>query len=359
MKIIYSKQLLESYINGDEVLGYDIEALENNPNFMMQAIKMSKDKNLYNLCSEAVKINYDFVCFIAHNFKEDGHFVSMVADHYLQLKLNFKKSFELSIMLSDLLTDGYEDKYKLLRTAASERIFLEVECFLLSIDELNVKQLAGKGFFYIMDSYEDSKIIMDFLAKKMVESIFYNPSLEKFLHSRFKSYEQIKQKGVTNMIIDYLSTVDSYLSGYIQKNIELVYDLKRRIQNVGKGWEHYVTDLNKRRVFIIYDEVNSFLDKNNITSFSCDELVMYVAQKLDLLKLFIYYSSDSIPNEGLDFNYLYDLSSVNDYGFLIAERYTLNLMKELFKNDVIPTNLDDYHESPKRAVVIPFGHKKS
>lgn len=359
MKTIYSKQLLESYINGEEVLGYDIETLENNPDFMMQAIKMSGDKNLYNLCSETVKINYDFVCFIAHNFKEDGRFVSMVADHYLQLKLNFKKSFELSIMLSDLLTDGYEDKYKLLRSAASERIFAEKEYFLSSLTKPNVKELVGEGFFYIIDGYEDSKIIMDFLAKKMVENIFYNPSLEEFLHSHFNSYEQINQKGVINMIINYLTTVDSYLSSYIQKNIELVYDLKRRIQNVGKDWKRYVTDLNKRRVLIIYDEVNSYLDKNNIAYFSCDELIMYVAQKLDLLKLFIYYALDSIPSEGLDFSYLYHLSSVNDYGFIMAERYTLNLMRELFKSDVIHSNPDDYYESPKRSVVIPFGHKKS
>ena len=46
----YNQKLIWEYINGEEIP--NIDKLEKDYQFLMQVIKTSKDKNMYNLCSD-------------------------------------------------------------------------------------------------------------------------------------------------------------------------------------------------------------------------------------------------------------------------------------------------------------------
>ena len=56
----YSRELINRYINSEDITIYDIDELENDKDFMMQVISVSGDNNFYNLCSDNVKCDYDY-----------------------------------------------------------------------------------------------------------------------------------------------------------------------------------------------------------------------------------------------------------------------------------------------------------
>ena len=56
----YNSKVVFDYINGNEIIDYNIDELEDDYEFMMMVINYTNDKNMYNLCSDEVKTNYEF-----------------------------------------------------------------------------------------------------------------------------------------------------------------------------------------------------------------------------------------------------------------------------------------------------------
>lgn len=53
---IVDLKLVKDYIDGEDI-NYDVEELENNPIFMLNVLRLSRDPNMYSLCSDNVKNN--------------------------------------------------------------------------------------------------------------------------------------------------------------------------------------------------------------------------------------------------------------------------------------------------------------
>ena len=81
MNSSYSRKIIWDYINGNYI--ENIDELENDYKFMMDVINITKDKNMYNLCSDEIKSNYEFVIFMIHLFKSDIDFVCEIATKYM------------------------------------------------------------------------------------------------------------------------------------------------------------------------------------------------------------------------------------------------------------------------------------
>lgn len=79
----YSRDLINRYINGEDITTHDIDELENDKDFMMQVISVSGDNNFYNLCSDIVKCDYEFVKYLIIKFRDKIDFVCEVADYFL------------------------------------------------------------------------------------------------------------------------------------------------------------------------------------------------------------------------------------------------------------------------------------
>ena len=60
----YSQELITKYINGEDIEKYSLEELENDRIFMIKVIEYSNDLNMYNLCSDNLKKDYNFVKFL-------------------------------------------------------------------------------------------------------------------------------------------------------------------------------------------------------------------------------------------------------------------------------------------------------
>ena len=120
---MYSIKTVEAYIKGEDIEKYTIEELENDPTFMRMIVLATNDKNIYNLCSEKVKLDYEFVKMMIKRFKNDLNFVCQVANYYLENSDNKEHTLELLIIMRGLTTNKEEQEEQFLKYS------LKLECF--------------------------------------------------------------------------------------------------------------------------------------------------------------------------------------------------------------------------------------
>lgn len=156
-------ELVQKYINGEINDQKLIEKLENNSDFMKSVIFLSGDKKMYNLCSNNVKKDYQFVLYLVNKFNNDEEFICNVANYFLDYCEDKTQFFELVIIMSDLLKDSdcsvkydsiIRDKYYGIKKTRDN--FIK--------NNPGKERFAGMGFVYADYSYS-SKIVKDYYAK--------------------------------------------------------------------------------------------------------------------------------------------------------------------------------------------------
>ena len=99
----YSIDLINRYINGLDIEEYTIDELEDDPEFMLEVIKKTGDKNIYNLCSSSVKLDYQLVKYLVLNFSNDLDFIVDAANNYIDNTRDEINPIELSVIMLDVL----------------------------------------------------------------------------------------------------------------------------------------------------------------------------------------------------------------------------------------------------------------
>lgn len=333
----YGKKLVFDYVNGNDIYGYNIDDLENNLDFMIDVIKFTKDKKMYELCSDSVKNDYVFVKFMIETFKDDISFVSSLALSYLEKTdeedITYK---EILVMVGDLVGD----MDNLLTIRLKREIFATLE--LCSIQDAlsdknncDLNKELGMGFIFIIDSYGSSNIIKNYFAKEFIDKIFFTEdiTLEEFIHKHFKKFSLLEKQGINTFLINYIEMHDHYLAAHISKHIYLLDDLRQSIIKIGKNWNKYIERINIRRFNILNQEIYKYMDENGlIISFSIHDLLMYIMKNNNLEDLFNKYNPTeqgliNIATE-IDANKM-NLSELKFF------KYVSDLVNELFSEDII------------------------
>ena len=244
----YSREDVVNYINGDDVEGFDIDELENNPSFMKDVINISNDYHFYNLCSDNVKIDIDFVEFYINKFKDKTDLICDVADNYLY---NFDDDedndniFELIIMM-DGYTKGKNTKKKHLPYAA----ILE-EIYLKRRDDyyksLSQEEEYDFGFWEIYNEFNHRPLIVDFFAKKIVTNIYIinGPKFFENMSKTFSCYEEFEKYGICKYILEFIDMYDEMLASYLSGHIELLGEWRKEIERKKNKWPSKKSDINK------------------------------------------------------------------------------------------------------------------
>lgn len=352
MKNKYSEELIVDYIYGNDIEDYDIDDLENDYKFMMEVIKYTNDKNMYDLCSDEVKQEYEFVKFMIEMFKDDDNFIISVAHNYLdnidESDITYK---EIAVLISNL-TDANKNEdailFKVKSQLISEAEFSEIEVFLENCTDEKLKEKLGLGFVYIMEKYGNSKILMDFFADQFIKNIFYyngEYSLEEYIHLNVRDKNKIIEPGINNFIINHVEHFDSTLAGHISNNIKLIEHLYKNIEQIVNKWDYYMISLNNRREAIIEQEVFQFMDDNKIrVDFSVYKVINYLLNNLGYNPL----DDETFLDESdeLDLKIYKKLEEGKGFDFseykLIS--YLTNLIKEMYSKDVVVKEFSDYNE---------------
>ena len=139
----YSLKTIVNYINGDEISDYDIDYLENNPQFMMEVINFSHDKNMYNLCSNEIKKDYEFIIFLIYKFKDDLKFLTKIVDDFISSNPSLFEQIEVKLAFGEVLKKQDYPLYQ-------ENLFFVDTLYLLMKQEIDKTINIIKAIFFFI-----------------------------------------------------------------------------------------------------------------------------------------------------------------------------------------------------------------
>lgn len=290
----YSKKMIDNYILGNEIDGYNITELENDKDFMMLVIGTTNDNKMYNLCSDELKVNYEFVKYLIIKFKNNIDFICEVADYYLAKTKEEINRLKIVIKMIELTNDNKNnDKYKALGEIIYKAKRLQIEMAKLQFNDENVEENIGMGFIIIYDDYNDKKDILDFYAKSIIEDIFTenNINLEKTLHEQFSSSEEIDDNGINNYMLNFIYYYDRMLSSYLSMNINLMEGFKNKIRDIQKEWNSYNEIIERKKYNYALERVHEYMknigDEILLTE---TDMLYYIGNQLGIIDKIIKYN---------------------------------------------------------------------
>ena len=329
-----------------DIKEYTIEELENDSKFMLMVAFTTNDKNIYNLCSENVKLDYEFVKMMIKRFKNDLNFVCQVANYYLENSSNEGQNLELLIIMRGL-TKGKEEQeeqfikyslklecfYSFHRIMASE-VKKENKCE----DKTSFNNIVGMGFFALLEDFGNSELVLNFFAKRFIGEILDTINLEKRLHQHFNNFEELEKKGINNYIIDLLNEFDTCLCNYVLSHSYLLEILRKKFFAIKKKWIYF--DLRNRELkidWIIY-YIQDYVKKHEEDfRFPDCFIIDYIAANLNIPEL-KEYASD------MDMEYMKILN--------IKELNHLNIMlktiRKIINNNVFEPPKEEQSSSKKK-----------
>lgn len=200
-----------------------------------------------------------------------------VKEYLMSDALSTAERLEYSLILENLTGDTdfqtiYETIYDVIR--------VKIE---YTKQKMNITKEIGLGFKYIFDEYSNSKIILSFMAAKMIEEILNENDFELELHLNFNSAEQIRKNGVNKLLINYISNYDKMLSSYLTSNISLLEDAKIELNKILNRWVDYENKKEKIKYNKMIEQVENYLSSVD-TIFTPGDVMYYIANKLGIIE---------------------------------------------------------------------------
>ena len=287
----YDMKTVLDYISGNDIEGYELEDLENDYRFMIQVIEYTNDKKMYNLCSEEVKNNYEFVIYMVNKFKNDIDFICMVADHYLNNvnESDFLNETELLITMYEL-TKGKNNEYASNCKLSCEVNFtakrMEIEMIRAQFrDDEEVTREIQMGFWFIIDDYESSEKVLKYYAKKFVETIMSdnNMNIEVLLHEKFDTVEDLDNYGITKFLIEFIESYDTHLAYYISCNLDVLNEIKEAIEKAKTRWNIYISRDEAKKYNTLFNAVHEYMEENKYeVSYEETEILYFIGRELGI-----------------------------------------------------------------------------
>ena len=280
----YNNNIINSYINGEDLGDYSKDDLENDKIFMMLVITRTNDKNYYDLCSLELKMNYEFVSFLIEKFENDISFICEVADYYLENSDDEITRFELVIKMADLMEGKEEEKYQEYNVIR-ESFFLtkrvQIEEGKLNINDEYTSSKIGMGFLWIFDLFHNNKIILNYFAKKIIENILEenNINLENMLHQQFDNPQEINKIGIHNYMLKFIGIYDSMLASYLSTNLDLLDEYKNKIDKIQKRWNQYDNRNEQKKYNLVLEKVHEYVEQIEDEGILTETDLLYYASK--------------------------------------------------------------------------------
>lgn len=355
----YDKRVIEAYINGNDLDDYSIEELENDKKFMMDVIKLTQDKRFYHLCSNLVKKDYEFVLFMIVCFKSDIPFICKVADFYLEDAKDVVNPIELVIIMTAFTRENKMkyNHYMKMRNMIFIDKRIQIENIKVQLtDEKKIKKI-GMGFLLLFDIYHSSKVVIDFYAKGMIQSIFieHDIDLEKMVLEQFNRPEQINQIGIYNYLLRFIGLYDTALASYLSTHIELLTEWEIKIKEIQKNWYAYKTREEYNQYHNLFEKVHNYMEeKGKECTFNETTLLYYLGKKLGVLEKIAKY--DGLGREvtkkiidGLDERFIEDILEANH-----MDRVYANDIKKIMQSIIFPNSSKKLKDNKKKILEFPL-----
>lgn len=327
--------LLNKYINGEFIEDSLLEKLEDDSEFMKGAIFLSGDKQIYNLCSNNVKMNYELIVFLINKFSSDEKFICQIADYYLDNTEDKSRIFELAIIMSDILsTSELGIKYSSIVNNKYHSLKKLREKYLKKYP--NSEKQIGLGFAFVNNLYSSSSIAKKYCAKRFIEELLLTDGFEVYIHNNFNSYDEF-ERNINNNIINYISYYDSALANYIKLDISILSSIKLSLQSIKNKWKNYNKRQEYRKYFILVDALSLYMMLHDNGQMGEFLMIHYAALKMGILDKVIKFTK-------FDYNEVIKiLNKINADEIVktsIPDRINFNNCIEIINNIVFKGNLE-------------------
>ena len=264
----YNLKLIVDYLNGNEIKGYTLEQLENDPEFMKQVIIACNDKKMYNMCSDKVKGDYDFAMFMIEKFYYDPYFIDEVAATFLQNNDDDLERIGIVVkmckILEELNNKDIYASYKLVFLAHFTYDMASIESYKSSDPE--IEDEVGLGFVLLFDRYNYDIDVLKFYAKQLIEFLFtdYGVKLEDEIHKEFRTPNDIYDSGLMNYMISFLGRYDPMLADFAINHNDILDEFQNRINKIQVGWNRYTDKEEQENYELMFERVHDFVGEHEM-----------------------------------------------------------------------------------------------
>lgn len=403
-------EVLEKYLYGLEddgvIDGYKLEDLENNTDFMIQAIKHPLGSKMYIYASENVKCDPLFIRELVPILKDDVFELLLYVKNFLINQSNDVKekrkryedsngkivpmnldysiiSKEIIILLNSLI----DEKNNAEIIKKNDQTIREFNTHLISnkrkeeIDKMKnissiiklIKRLVYEikleqellfnyekevsAYELVLAEYEESPLLQNFFTNMILDDIFLEQEdIEENIHTFYKAE---KLKNINTFMVDYIRKFDPLLANHVGVNLELLDPYKPKILRILNNWNFFEEKKKKleesqrelKRLKVI-DDAKSYIEANGMYVFDSKVLAIISIAAKELNTAQDLYDSGS--------EHISCLSSKQDITFKELGLY--NYIKEKIKKYYIDNVVDDlleesyYEEHPSDGSIrVKFG----
>ncbi len=276
------EQLLDNYINGKIVNPNVLKRLYDNEKFMKRLILRNRNQQDYNLCSNRLKTNIDFIIFLTKVFDHDLNFVFSVINNYVYTVGEGDKRFgELLYVIDGYLKNReFEFDYT---------YYMQYRCKILwyfDIKQERINSLLNKfdkdyqrenlfGFDIMKWNFNYNEKITEFFAKHYLDKMFYGYDFEDYIHEKYKSIEDINNSSSFKILAEYVRYYDLGLYEYALKNTSLLEDKVVRLNYVIDNFDSYNLKNNTEKVDLFNTKLIDYLEQEKLA----------LDTRVDLIKL--------------------------------------------------------------------------
>ena len=272
------KNLVQKYINGEEIPESVLKDLEKDKKFMMEVIKASKDKNIYNLCAEVLKKDYEFIKYLILTFKDDVNFITMVANEYLNTNPKQEEVIELSVIMDDII--GYTVDNAFYQKKLQENINVKQQIYAnKKKNKLNKTSLFKTN----KDKYFNNKIITDYYAKVFLYEYFrkYYTYLQNILVCKYlEAKDNVNKEDLTNILLEFIKNIDDDLSNYLKNNSALLEWYLKQLERRYLEMQAINTSLEDDMYESLY---NVSLEAKDLSPLLGENIIYYAFKETNLL----------------------------------------------------------------------------
>lgn len=359
----YDKKIINAYIDGDDIEDYTIEELENDSKFMKMVIAKTHDKKMFELCSDELKKDPNFIKFIIMFFNNEKEFICNIIDEFIKTADDIQTFTELVILMSKYTKDNTINKYE----KYIALIYLEFKTQILLAKEeykgTEVEDDIGMGFVFIYDCYDHSPITLNYFAHNFLIDMFidYDNNLEELVHNEFDEYKELEEYGINKYLLNLINRYDCSLASYITTNKVLLKPLYQLLRQIKEEWDLYPEKKEKKQYELMIDRVLDYTNDLKNSTLCELELLYYTGtclgivdkiRKYDTLmddELYEAFLSDMDIRINLTRFNVYDIKYINDIENIMIDTLELkvnksnpnNLRQRITKKVLIKNNKQD------------------
>ena len=322
----YSDDLVRAYVYGDDLENFDIDELENDAKFMIEVLKFTKDKKMYEFCSDLVKRNKELVSYIIDNFSDDIDFCKKVVQRYMyhleDIAINENKNIlpdkaAIAIkMVKNIKNDLDNEEYTRILKSIYSSLRVKIELEKRSADYNAQEDNLGYGFEYFKGIFGSQEEALKHFAIMITADILneHKEQFEGLLHAYYPTYESVNdpQGEALRIIEGYDINLANYLCdnpGVLNKGTSAI------LASIKQKWNLNELNIERKQYDELLSRIHGLVLNTNDAIFNEESLLAHFGIKYNIIEKISLYDGLSVQFLELlndEFNDVY-FNSIMEY----------------------------------------------